>query len=157
MGQFMHDPAQRFHWLVSDQESINQRKGTIRSTILSELGRIDDEGDREALALALCATQPSTRRAVALIRKHRLIQRPFASHRQLTDALRTTLNTYLAEHAPMSWWRIRFAVRMLMHDIDTNEASEALAADGTVTDTPSHCEVAPRQRKRAHKRQEVSA
>ena len=74
MGQFMHDPAQRFHWLVSDQETVNQRKGTIRSTILSELGRIDDPDYREALALHLCATQPSTRRAVALIRKHRLVR-----------------------------------------------------------------------------------
>ena len=59
MGQFMDDPEGRFHWLVSDHASINQGKGTIRSTMLSELGRIDDPDDREVLALHLLPQGPA--------------------------------------------------------------------------------------------------
>ena len=67
----------------------------MRHTILAELGRIDDEQAREAMALYL-QHKPTTRQAVALIRQYRLGTRPQGAP-QLAAVIQRAIATYQAQ------------------------------------------------------------
>jgi hypothetical protein len=107
----------RFEWLLSDGPTLMAGKGHMRHTLLSALGRIDDEQDREAMALYLCEHQPTTRQAVALIRQVRLGTRPQGSSAQLAEVLRRTIATYQAEHEPLADDELVQALHAVTHDI----------------------------------------
>jgi hypothetical protein len=107
----------RFEWLSSDSATILQGRGHMRSTILAELGRIEDEHDREALALYLCAHQPTARQAIALLRQYRLGTCPRGSAAQLTDILRRTVATYQAEHTGLTDDEVYQALHDVAHEI----------------------------------------
>jgi hypothetical protein len=111
LGALRNDP--RFAWLGSDLEAAQRGTGHVRITILSELGRVEDPEELEALALAICAQKPTVRQARAMIRQVRLPTRPPGMLNQLFTVLCGALNTYLAEHAPMSWDDIGAAVLAL--------------------------------------------
>lgn len=86
----------RCKWLL-DEERIAAGEKAMRRTLLSELGRIEDEDDRLAMALRLCELKPSTRDGIGMIRRFRGQQRP-TSVLNLYDTIATTINRYLAEH-----------------------------------------------------------
>jgi hypothetical protein len=115
LSSVMDDP--RFEWLWSDGATIKQGKGHMRHTILTELGRIDDEEEREAMALYLCAHQPTTRQAVALIRQYRLGTRPPGSIGQLADVISRAVATYQAEHVPLSADDVYQALHAVAHEV----------------------------------------
>ena len=54
---------ERFSWL--------SKGPTVRSTVLAELGRLEDEEAIRSLAAHLCKEKPSTRRAVGELRRIR--------------------------------------------------------------------------------------
>jgi hypothetical protein len=81
----------RFAWLRRER----------RSTLMDELGRIDDDADLRTMALYLCEHQPSTRQGVALLRTCRLGALPPGTSAGLTEALATAIETYLAMHTEM--------------------------------------------------------
>jgi hypothetical protein len=110
-----HDP--RFAWLCSDEATIMQGKGHMRHTILAELGRIEDEAAREAMALYLCAHKPPTRQAIALIRQYRLGTRPPGSVVQLADVISRAVATYQAEYRPLSDDEVSQALHDVAHEI----------------------------------------
>jgi hypothetical protein len=114
--QFIEDA--RFAWLCRDPVP-NGPDGTLRRTILTELGRIDDEGIREAIALDLCARQPTAREAVAQIRAYRLGRSPRGSVRQLYLALARTLQDYVVAHPDMPWEAVQEAVVALRVQVNS--------------------------------------
>jgi hypothetical protein len=117
----------RFAWLCSDLPTLVRGEGNYRGTILAELGRIADPEVREALALAICERQPTVRQARAMISQFRLPTRPPGTLNQLFTVLCNALNTYLAEHAAMSWDDISSAALALQAEIEAtrHEAGDA--------------------------------
>ena len=79
----------RFTWLLGER----------RSTILNELGRVADDQNLRTIALYLCAHQPTTRQALALLRAFRQETLAPATASGLQAVLHTAIETYLAEHA----------------------------------------------------------
>lgn len=80
-------------WLI-DYPSKAGHHGNVRRTILTELGRIEDDETLIAVAQELCELQPTTKEAIALIRHWREVQKPL----DLTASLQRTLNAYLQAH-----------------------------------------------------------
>jgi hypothetical protein len=120
--QFITDA--RFAWLCSDvapNGDPQDNRGHLRRTILTELGRIEEEDVREQLALHLCETKPTTREAVAMIRHYRLGTRPPGTAEQLTKAWCTTLLEYLVAHPDLEWEDIQRAVLSLAQLVDRME------------------------------------
>jgi hypothetical protein len=107
----------RFAWLASDGATIMQGKGHMRHTILTELGRIDDAQQREAMALYLCEHKPTTRQAVALIRQYRLGTRPAGSLVQLAAVISRAIATYQAEHVPLSDAEVSQALQDVAYEV----------------------------------------
>jgi hypothetical protein len=104
----------------------------MRRTILSALGRIDDEELREAVALHLCAQRPSTRDALVFLRRLRLQRRPPATKDALSDVIRQAINTYLSAHEPISYDQVRQALLQVWRDTCTTEnATERKERPGT--------------------------
>jgi hypothetical protein len=122
--QFALDPALRFRWLCGDPDAVMRGEEHCRLTILAELGRIDDEQEREEMALYLCEVKPTTREAVALIRQVRTQRVPPGDTTQLADLIRHAINTYLREHATMPWNDVRQALFRVLADIDATEENE---------------------------------
>ena len=118
-----NDP--RFEWLLSDEATIMQGKGHMRQTILSELGRIEQAHAREAMALYLCEHKPTARQAIALIRQYRRGTRPRGSVLHLADVISRAVQTYQAEHVPLS----DDEVYQALHDV-AHEILMALESDG---------------------------
>jgi hypothetical protein len=125
IGFVANDP--RFEWLCSDEATIMRGEGHMRHTILSELGRIENDQAREAIALYLCETKPTTRRAVAFIRGYRLGKRPSSTAEQLADVIRCAINTYLREHDKLAWDDVRQALYQVLSDIDATEGKKERA------------------------------
>ena len=123
LSGMLDDP--RFEWLCSDGVTIRQGKGHMRHAILAALGRIDDEQERAAMALSLCAHKPTTRQAVALIRQYRLGTRPPGSVRQLADVIRRAVATYQAEHVPLSADEVYQGLHDVAHEILMEPRDEA--------------------------------
>jgi hypothetical protein len=121
MSQLHPEKDPLFAWLWCDGGPNGHPKKHVRRTILAELGRMDDEADREAIARELCEQQPTTRDAVAMIRASRLGQPP-GTPEQLSEALRTTVDAYLKSHADMGWDDVRHALEYLMDDLDLIES-----------------------------------
>jgi hypothetical protein len=67
------DPdADAFKWLADLKASNEGKIKPWRETILSELGRIKDEGAMRAVALRICELKPQTKEAVDIICRWRL-------------------------------------------------------------------------------------
>ena len=92
LATIAHDEAKRFAWLYSDTEK------NMRTTILCELGRLNDPAAIERIALQLCELKPTTSAAVAMIRHARLGRQPQGTPAQLGEVLRKALNTYFTTH-----------------------------------------------------------
>jgi hypothetical protein len=90
----------QFAWLHGEQVS----------TIVDELGRIDDTDDLRLMARHLCTHQPSTREAVALIRRFRFEAFPPGTIAGLVDTLARSLETYVRTHETMPWTAVRQAL-----------------------------------------------
>ena len=89
VGLVKDDP--RFAWIV------DAKTDRVRSTILTELGRIEDDDDLLEMALLICESRASTRKAVAAIRQFRDVAKG-PSCLSLTSRLITTIKAYVVEH-----------------------------------------------------------
>src|SRR5262249_24463139 len=66
----------RAHMVLKDDPRCAWRFQRYRSTIMDELGRVDDDQNLVAIARYLCEHQPTLRQALALIREYRLLSLP---------------------------------------------------------------------------------
>ena len=94
------NPQPSLEWLLDESSSPQG----WRKTILSELGRIEDEETFRAVARAICDLKPKTRDAIAMIWRSRLGRSPSASPRGLQSAIAAAVESYVMAHPeiPMS-------------------------------------------------------
>lgn len=92
-------------------------------TILSELGRIDDDKALLAIAKQLCTLKPATHEAVGLIQKFRGVLRA-SKIDELETALLNTINRWLRRHRGGTWEQAKEAVARVVHDVEVSVATE---------------------------------
>jgi hypothetical protein len=102
-----YDPA--FRWLVPSEEAIHRGEGSIRFSVLNEVGRIADDGELRAVAAVVCERQLKTREAVAFVRRCRVAPRP-GSATALTNAVIGCVNAYVQQHPDTTLRQIRAAL-----------------------------------------------
>jgi hypothetical protein len=88
------NPQPSLEWLLDESRSPRG----WRKTILSELGRIEDEETILAVAREICELNPKTRDAIAMIRRSRLGRSPGASPRELHSAIAAAVESYVMAH-----------------------------------------------------------
>jgi len=71
-------------------------------SILTELGRIDDDDDLIAVAIEVCERQPSREDAIRLIRRYRTASRPPLPD-QLTTEILGIINRYIRRYPQTTW------------------------------------------------------
>lgn len=98
-----------YRWLLGE--------GKVRSTILAELGRIEDEELLRFVAAEVCRSRPSAREARERIRWIRTGRQTIGSCEGLLVALRGSLNRYLAGHRNMSLAAAEEALETLLGDV----------------------------------------
>jgi len=99
--------------LVMDQPDLrwlfDPQNGTCRTTILTELGKIDSDELLLEMAREICRRRPKSREAVAAIRRFRGVRDEPSSHK-LTIKLIKTIDAYLKRYPTTTWGQIRRAV-----------------------------------------------
>ena len=95
----------RFAWLADGEKMAAGVKDAWKPSILAELGRIRDGDTLRAVALRICELKPSTKEAVAIIRRFRLRREPPANYLDLVHHLAKALDGYVAVHpsTPDEW------------------------------------------------------
>jgi hypothetical protein len=83
-----------FYWLVSNEDEISKREGCFRTTILAELGRIENDDDLRAAAQQICKMKPRSKEAVSIIRRWRTGKNLKGGTISLTNAIIKTVNDY---------------------------------------------------------------
>lgn len=93
----MGNNAEGLTWLF-DKEGFQRGSVKIKQGILSELGRIDDDESLIAIARQLCELKPTTREAVAMVRRWRLGKDGVGSAPDLAQAMLNAYNDYLMRY-----------------------------------------------------------
>ena len=95
----------RFAWLADEGKMAVGAKDAWKPSILAELGRIHDADTLRAVALRICELRPSTKDAVAMIRRFRLNREPPANYLDLVYHLAKALDEYVTVHpsTPDEW------------------------------------------------------
>ena len=89
-GGLMAD--KRFVWLTDEKDPLKKK------SILSELGRIENEEDLKAVALQICELKPKVKEGVAMVRRWRTGKTPKADRRSLRSHILKGVNDYLLTH-----------------------------------------------------------
>ncbi len=119
--------AGAFRWLW------NPGKDDLKHTILSELGRIEDDGEMVLVARDLCAMKPKTKDAVTMIRRLRLGEREPRPH-QLQDELVATINDFWKRFPKTTRAEVLDAldfVRVVVRDDGSDAAAPSHPLKGT--------------------------
>lgn len=100
-----------------------------RRTVLTELGRIDDDDELREVAAYLCEHKPSTREAIGIIRRYRHGVKP-ADCTALTNAFIHTMNDYIKGHPDITRQCIAMALRNCLDAFDAANPDAAAEARG---------------------------
>jgi hypothetical protein len=87
----------RFFWLC-DANAVNAGKAGVKFVILSELGRVRDDGELVELAELICELKPTTKKAMSIIKEVRGAKRKGPSALDLANEVITTMNGYTTRH-----------------------------------------------------------
>ena len=98
----------------------DKSKGTIQVSILSELGRLEDPEVIRAFAKELCKKKPGAKKAVILIRRHRVGEMK-PDPLKLSNELIHTLNHYLSRYPGTTTEMINDALRTVYHQVAGDE------------------------------------
>lgn len=93
-----------------------------RRTILTELGRIDDDDELREVAAYLCEHKPSTREAIGIIRRYRHGVKP-ADCTALTNTFIRTMNDYIGGHPDVTRQQILMAMQRCLDQFDVANPS----------------------------------
>ncbi|HEU0177364.1 MAG TPA: hypothetical protein VFV58_24125 [Blastocatellia bacterium] len=110
------DSDPRFAWLWSG--------GEARATILSELGRFRDQDVILKLALEICESKMTTRKAVRLLRECRGVKLPAIRHKA-ANAIITTVNNYFKSHPDTTIEKMIDALRVVLWALEDRRAAIA--------------------------------
>jgi hypothetical protein len=84
----------KYSWLCSEDD--------FKSSILTELGRIQDKKSIKRVALQICEIKPKTKHAVAMIRQARTGREPDPDASQLIREIIKIINDYTIRHPSVS-------------------------------------------------------
>ena len=113
-------------WVYDEARARAGEPGAWRQTILIELGRIRDPDAIRKVARQLCELKPTTREAVAMVRRWRLDQPLSAGDAdQLQEHLRNALNDYITRHPAMPLAEAWRATAALLRDIEASQDDSA--------------------------------
>lgn len=107
-----------YKWLVDERMIMLEGDKHWKPTILTELGRIEDEDDMRAVAERLCEMKPTTRDAVLMVRSLRTGGLPAGDTLQLANEIIQTINRYLHSHVGVTREGIFDALRTAAASID---------------------------------------
>ena len=97
----------RFEWLMYDKD--------VRVSILTELGRIENENDLRVWAAALCREKPKAKDAIARVRRWRLHTKDEPPDlKQLADQLAEVINRFRARHPSATKGDVAAVLRALL-------------------------------------------
>jgi hypothetical protein len=104
----------RLNWLVNETAIAAGKQPKLRETILTELGRIDDDAELLTAALRICELRPSTRDAVAMIRRWRGVATRASSSITLLKILARAIDAYVLRHPDTTQQQVVGAVESLV-------------------------------------------
>jgi hypothetical protein len=107
-----------FRWLADIELMKGASRNGWRRTILAALGRIDDDDQLRETALVICEAKPSTRKAVAMIRRWRLGKSAGGTADGLRGELIRHLNDYLRRYPDTPWEVITEAVEGVHESVE---------------------------------------
>lgn len=90
------------------------KKGAIKSSILAELGRFEDEQKMYKVALGICQSEPPAQVAVYQIREVRTGRKPSGSVLDLSDELISVINIFLAKYGNATHQTVVDALELVM-------------------------------------------
>ena len=88
------DPA--FSWLADRKKMLADEPKSYKPSILTELGRLQDEEQIKDIALKLCKLKPKTKDAIIMIRRIRLGREAEGDYLKLIKSIEDALNRYIA-------------------------------------------------------------
>jgi len=97
------------HWLYDSEGAKQGNDSAWQPSILTELGRIDDDDALLAIAMQVCARQPSREDAIHLIRRYRTAARPPLPD-QLTTEILGVINGYIRRYPRTTWPEVHDAL-----------------------------------------------
>lgn len=109
-----------YKWLFDESAIMKGTDGKkhIQPTILTELGRIDDDEAMRDVALQICKLKPKTRDAVLMIRRVRTGGLPLGDALQLANKIIHTINQYLHGHAGVTKEQVFDALATAKQSVD---------------------------------------
>jgi hypothetical protein len=96
---------EHLQWLADWKGADRNKRGTIKSSILTELGRLLRVAEFDTVlyvADIICKEKPSTKNAIARIRRVRLQRSTPPDKDELFSRLANCVNQYLIEHSEIS-------------------------------------------------------
>jgi hypothetical protein len=121
-----HKPE--FLWLA------DAKTDRFKHTILTELGRVDEDEEIRDLAMELCERKLKTAAAIALIRTRRGVLKP-ATQQGITDSLRVSINRWRAANPSATWAQVQEALQMVsvaVEDRLKRQQAAAASASGSM-------------------------
>jgi len=114
-------------WLCDFTDMQRGNDSAWQPSILTELGRIDDDDALIAIAMQVCARQPSREDAIHLIRRYRTPARPPLPD-QLTTEILGVINGYIRRYPGTTWPAVhgaldlaQVAVRCAQQDVEDRQ------------------------------------
>jgi hypothetical protein len=108
---------ERFAWLLGRNGGKSDAEPAPRNSILSELGRIEDEEDILAVADQLCKLKPKAREAIARIRRWRLGKSRPGDAFELGTELAAKLDDYWMRHPDLPTSEVEVALLALLCEV----------------------------------------
>ena len=107
----------QFSWLLDSK--IMAETGRIRkTTILAELGRIQNDENLKVFALEICKRKPTTGAAVAMLRRARGVSEEAGNAEGVAHAIRVALNAYITRHPSTPWPDVTAALVTVQQDVE---------------------------------------
>lgn len=113
----------RFSWLGEAQKA-DAGMGDLKLGILAELGRIPDEEQMKAVALAICELKPNTRDAVNRIRRFRTGKTSAGDALALCNEILDKVNDYVRRHPGMPWQDVVNALYTALEQVKGGDTLE---------------------------------
>jgi hypothetical protein len=109
---------------IFNKEDMIVGKNTWRPTLMTELGRIDDDDEMRKIARRICEIKPkTTREAVYMVRRYRLGQSGEGNCLDLTIKIGNTVNEYWKRFPKTTIRQVVTALQNVMDEVEDLESA----------------------------------
>jgi hypothetical protein len=119
----------QFKWLFDLEAIMANRPHSMRKTILSELGRIKDDGELIQAAFDICHLKPKTKTAISIIRQVRIGRPCPGDVYQLTKLIADTILDYRQRHPGTTFRDVYYAIIPVVQAAADNAALDSPELD----------------------------